>query len=78
MSSLFFKNQNAKAGSTKVAKVFPSTDQEFVERRKFPRPMPVPEVIEGNGGPTDWAMFEEAVQEQNKHRGPRDRDACRD
>ena len=40
--------------------------EEFMERRKFPRPMPLPEVVEGNGGFTDWAMFEEAVAGQNK------------
>jgi hypothetical protein len=32
------------------------------ERRRFPRPMPLPEVIEGNGGETDWALWEAAKQ----------------
>jgi hypothetical protein len=36
------------------------------ERRRFPRPMPLPEVIEGNGGETDWALWEEAKQGQTK------------
>jgi hypothetical protein len=25
------------------------------------------EVIEGNGGQTDWALFEAAIREQNQH-----------
>ena len=40
--------------------------EEHMERRKFPRPMPLPEVVEGDGGSTDWGMFEEAVASQQK------------
>lgn len=38
--------------------------EEFVERRRVPRPLPVPEVIEGNGGDTDWALWEDVVRMQ--------------
>lgn len=32
--------------------------KEFKERRLVARPLPVTDVVEGNGGETDWAMFE--------------------
>lgn len=34
------------------------------ERRLVPRPLPSPEVVEGNGGETDWGLWEEAQREQ--------------
>jgi hypothetical protein len=44
-----------------------STEMESVrERRRYPRPMPLPDVIEGDGGETDWALWEDAKQEQTK------------
>ena len=33
------------------------------ERRRFPRPLPLPEVFEGNGD-TDWSLWEESVSQQ--------------
>lgn len=33
------------------------------ERRRFPRPLPLPEVVEGNGD-TDWSLWEETVSMQ--------------
>ena len=33
------------------------------ERRRFPRPLPLPEVFEGNGD-TDWSLWEESVSRQ--------------
>jgi hypothetical protein len=33
------------------------------ERRRFPRPLPLPEVVEGNGD-TDWSLWEESVSLQ--------------
>ncbi len=33
------------------------------ERRRFPRPLPLPEVFEGNGD-TDWSLWEESVSLQ--------------
>jgi len=32
------------------------------ERRTFPRPLPVPEVKEGNGGDSEWAMWLEHAE----------------
>lgn len=39
----------------------PSVD--MGERRRFPRPLPLPEVFEGNGD-TDWSLWEESVSLQ--------------
>lgn len=39
----------------------PSIDTD--ERRRFPRPLPLPEVVEGNGD-TDWSLWEESVSLQ--------------
>ena len=33
----------------------------MTDRRKFPRPLPLVEVNEGNGGETDWDLWVEAV-----------------
>ena len=34
------------------------------ERRRVPRPLPVPDVVEGNGGETDWGLWTELSQDQ--------------
>jgi hypothetical protein len=39
-----------------------SAPARFKERRKTPRPLPIPEVIEGNGGNTEWGLWTEAVK----------------
>ena len=39
-----------------------SAPETFKERRKIPRPLPTPEVIEGDGGDTDWGLWTEAVK----------------
>lgn len=33
----------------------------MTDRRKFPRPLPLVEVKEGNGGDTEWDLWMEAV-----------------
>ncbi len=40
--------------------------QVFVERRRYPRALPVPDVIEGTGGETDWALWTQSVREQQE------------
>jgi hypothetical protein len=37
------------------------------ERRRFSRQLPMPEVVDGNGGDTEWALWTEATDEQNKN-----------
>lgn len=39
---------------------------EIKERRRISRPLPVPEVHEGNGSDADWALWSELTQEQSK------------
>ncbi len=36
----------------------------FKERRLVTRPLPLPEVIEGDGGETDWALWEDVKRKQ--------------
>lgn len=63
----FFKRSDS-AGSEPPAT--PTTKQaptKTVERRRFPRPLPLPEVVEGNGD-TDWAMWEESVLQQKNQK----------
>lgn len=40
-----------------------SLDATFVERRRFPRPLPLPEVTVGNGGDTEWALWLEHAEQ---------------
>lgn len=40
------------------------------ERRLVPRPLPSPDVVEGNGGETDWGLWEQAEREQVKPVNP--------
>jgi hypothetical protein len=50
-----------------VPAVAPKEDERplrLKERRLVPRPLPSPEVVEGNGGETDWGLWEEAQREQ--------------
>ena len=39
---------------------------EIKERRRIPRPLPIPEVHEGNGSDTEWDLWLELTQEQSK------------
>jgi hypothetical protein len=39
-----------------------SAPETFKERRNIPRPLPTPEVIEGDGGHADWGLWTEAVK----------------
>ena len=43
-----------------------SDPETFKERRKAPRTIPVGEVIEGNGGDTDWGLWNELVEKKEK------------
>ncbi len=38
----------------------------FKERRQVPRPLPIPDVVEGNGGETDWGLWEDAHFEKTQ------------
>ena len=42
-----------------------SAPENFQERRKTPRHLPTPEVIEGDGGHTDWGLWT-GTEEVNK------------
>lgn len=60
----FLKRKTAsklKATVSPVMVVKPS--EQVLERRSVRRPLPVPEVVEGNN-PSDWALWEEIVQMQ--------------
>lgn len=79
----FFKNSAAKAAATqaKPADAGPTqpTDLEPAkpiarvpsvntkERRRFPRPLPLPEVVEGNED-ADWSLWEESVSLQKNQK----------
>ena len=43
------------------------SDAVWVERRRFPRELPVAEVIEGTGGDTDWSLWDGANNPSSKH-----------
>ena len=43
-----------------------SAPETFKERRKTPRPLPTPEVIEGDGGDTDWGLWTEEVKKSDE------------
>jgi hypothetical protein len=66
MARFFSKLPPITLTDPQVTRVARQTEEEFRERRKFPRPQPELDVVEGNGGLTDWATFEEAVSEQKK------------
>jgi hypothetical protein len=53
------------ACATPVTPVNHSTGS-FKERRHVERPLPVPEVIEGDGGESQWALFEELTNDALK------------
>lgn len=60
----FFKRTDA-ATATPVATSTPN--ESFLnagERRRFARPLPVPEVVEGNED-SDWSLWEESVSFQD-------------
>lgn len=58
----FFKRKTAPKSQSSVrpASAVHHSDQ-VLERRGVLRPLPVPEVVEGDN-PSDWALWEEAVQ----------------
>ena len=65
-----FTNLFKRAAATRVEQDCVPTkgsEEPFKERRRFPRPLPAPEVIEGNGD-ADWALWGEAVQENSADR----------
>ncbi len=62
----FFKSPDNILARTKAPAAGSSEMESVRERRRYPRPMPLPDVIEGDGGETDWALWEEAKQEQTK------------
>ena len=65
----FFKRADA-AITTLTAKLTPA--EPFLnagERRRFPRPLPVPEVVEGNED-SDWSLWEESVSFQDSQMQP--------
>jgi len=45
------------------AKLAEHSDSAFAERRLFPRTLPPPEVTEGSGGDSDWAMWDEITSQ---------------
>jgi hypothetical protein len=43
-----------------------SAPETLKERRNIPRPLPTPEVIEGDGGHTDWDVWTEEVKKSDE------------
>ena len=43
-----------------------SAPETFKERRRTPRPLPTPEVIEGDAGHTDWGLWTEEVKKSDE------------
>ena len=65
----FFKRTDA---ATATAAATPTSNEPLLnagERRRFPRPLPVPEVVEGNED-SDWSLWEESVSFQDSQMQP--------
>lgn len=62
----FFKRSGPSTVTPEVTPAVDEPSETMKERRQFPRPLPRPDVVEGNGGNTDWALWEEAKLEQVK------------
>lgn len=65
----FFKRSDA---TTSTPTATPTLKKPFLnagERRRFPRPLPIPEVVEGNDN-SDWALWEESVSFQDSQMQP--------
>ena len=58
----FFKN--SKTTQARPAALLHKTSSTTKERRLVPRPLPVPEVLEGNED-TDWSLWQESVAFQD-------------
>ena len=55
-----FKNSRAAQGKPTQAEVLDKTSSAAKERRLVPRPLPVPEMVEGNAD-SDWSLWQESV-----------------
>lgn len=64
MLKIFKRSEETPKNTTTEASESAASRVRTDERRRFPRPLPLPEVIEGNGD-GDWAMWEESVSQQN-------------
>lgn len=65
----FFRRSD---GTTATPPATPTVKESSVnrsERRRFPRPLPVPEVVEGNDN-ADWDLWEESVSFQDSQLPP--------
>ncbi len=65
----FFKNSKATQARPGQSLVLDKKPTASKERRLVPRPLPVPEVVEGNAD-TDWSLWQESVAFQDSRVQP--------
>lgn len=65
----FFKRSDATAATTAATPTPNDPTLHLGERRRFPRPLPTPEVVEGNES-SDWDLWEESVSFQDSQLPP--------
>ena len=65
----FFKRSDATAATTATTPALKEPSLHLGERRRFPRPLPTPEVVEGNEN-SDWDLWEESVSFQDSQLPP--------
>ena len=65
----FFKRSDATAATTATTPALKESSLHLGERRRVPRPLPTPEVVEGNEN-SDWDLWEESVSFQDSQLPP--------
>lgn len=65
----FFKRSDATAATTATTPALKEPSLHLGERRRVPRPLPTPEVVEGNEN-SDWDLWEESVSFQDSQLPP--------
>ena len=65
----FFKRPDATTATQAATPTSKEPSLNAGERRRFPRPLPIPEVVEGNEN-SDWALWEESVSFQDSQMPP--------
>ena len=72
-----FKRTIATPGTSAIVPEIMDTAVVLTERRRVPRPLPAPHVVEGDGGESDWALWLQATQPPAEESAPetlRDKD----
>src|ERR1035437_7524550 len=65
----FFKQSKAETARPTETAALNKTSSKAQERRLLPRPLPVPEVAEGNAD-SDWSLWQESVDFQDSTMQP--------